>query len=45
VDLVSEGHITFTGGGRGELHFGAVEVTLERRADAIKNRANFKFEG
>jgi hypothetical protein len=28
IDLESPGHITFERGGRGELHFGAVNVTL-----------------
>ena len=45
VDLVSPGHITFTGDGRGELHFGAVDVSLDWRVDATGNRADFAFEG
>ena len=45
VDLVSPGHITFTGDGRGELHFGAVDVSLDWRVDATRNRVNFSFEG
>ena len=45
VDLVSPGHITFTRNGRGELHFGAVEVSLDCRAAATGNRVNFSFEG
>ena len=45
VDLVSPGHITFTRGGRGELHFGAVDATLDWRADATANRVDFSFEG
>jgi hypothetical protein len=34
VDLESPGHITFDRGGRGELHFGAVDVTLDWRVSA-----------
>ena len=45
VDLVSPGHITFTGDGRGDLHFGAVDVSLDWRADATGNRMDFAFEG
>jgi hypothetical protein len=45
VDLVSPGHITFNSGGRGELHFGAVDATLEWRADATGDRVDFTFEG
>jgi hypothetical protein len=45
IDLVSPGHITFTGNGRGELHFGAVDVTLDWRADATGKRVDFSFEG
>lgn len=45
VDLVSPGHITFARNGRGELHFGAVDVTLEWRADATGKRVDFSFEG
>ena len=45
VDLVSPGHITFTRDGGGELHFGAVDVSLDWRADARGNRVNFAFEG
>jgi hypothetical protein len=45
VDLVSPGHITFTRDGRGELHFGAVEVTLDWRVGAAGNRVDFAFEG
>lgn len=45
VDLVSPGHITFTRGGRGELHFGAVDATLDWRVDATGNRVDFTFEG
>ena len=45
VDLVSPGHITFTVNGRGELHFGAVDVSLDWRADAAGNRVDFSFEG
>jgi hypothetical protein len=45
VDLVSPGHITFTRNGRGELHFGAVDVSLDWRADASGNRVDFSFEG
>lgn len=45
VDLVSPGHITFSRGGRGELHFGAVDLTLDWRADAAGSRVDFSFEG
>jgi hypothetical protein len=45
VDLVSPGHITFARGGRGELHFGAVDATLDWRADDTGSRADFSFEG
>ena len=45
VDLVSPGHITFTGDGRGELHFGAVDVSLDWRAEASGSRVDFTFEG
>jgi hypothetical protein len=45
VDLVSPGHITFTLEGRGELHFGAVDVSLDWRVDATGNRVDFAFEG
>ena len=45
VDLESPGHITFTTDGRGELHFGAVDVTLDWRVDATENRVDFSFEG
>lgn len=45
VDLVSPGYITFTRSGRGELHFGAVDVSLDSRVDATGNRVGFSFEG
>lgn len=45
VDLVSPGHIVFTHNGRGELHFGAVDVTLDWQVDATGNRVEFAFEG
>jgi len=45
VDLVSPGHITFTRNGRGELHFGAVDVSLDWRVDVTGNRVDFSFEG
>src|ERR1017187_9887135 len=45
VDLVSPGHITFTVDGRGELHFGAVDVSLDWRIDAAGERVDFAFEG
>ena len=45
IDLVWPGHITFTRDGRGELHFGAVDVTLDWRADATGKRVDFSFEG
>ena len=45
VDLESPGHIVFTRNGHGELHFGALEVTLDWRLDATGNRVDFAFEG
>jgi hypothetical protein len=45
VDLVSPGHITFTRDGRGELHFGAVDASLDWRTGIAENRAVFSFEG
>ena len=45
VDLLSPGHITFTRDGRGELHFGAVDVSLDSRVGAAGNRVDFAFEG
>jgi hypothetical protein len=45
VDLVSPGHITLIRDGRGELHFGAVDVSLDWRVDATGNRVDFSFEG
>lgn len=45
VDLVSPGHITFTRDGRGELHFGAVDVSLDWRIGATSHRLDFAFEG
>ena len=45
VDLVSPGHITLTGDARGELHFGAVDVSLDWRMDATGNRVDFSFVG
>lgn len=45
VDLVSPGHITFKRGGCGELHFGAVDVSLDWQADAAGSRVDFSFEG
>jgi hypothetical protein len=45
VDLVSPGHITFARDRRGELHFGAVDVSLDWRVDATGNRVDFAFEG
>jgi hypothetical protein len=45
VDLESPGHITFSRGGRGEMHFGAVDLTLAWRLDAKGNRVDFTFGG
>lgn len=45
VDLVSQGHITFTRNRRGEFHFGAVDVSLDWRVDATGKRMDFSFEG
>ena len=45
VDLVSPGHITFTGDGRGEFHFGTVDATLDWKPGAAGHRLEFSFEG
>jgi len=45
VDLVSPGHSIFTGDGRGEFHFGAVDATLDWKPEAAGNRLEFSFEG
>src|SRR4029079_16484225 len=45
IDLESPGHITFNLGGRGELHFGAVDVTLDWLLNTKGNRVDFTFEG
>ena len=45
VDLVAPGHISFADGGRGQMCFGAVEVTLDWRPDPTGVRADFSFEG
>ena len=45
VDMVSPGQITFTRGGRGEFHFGAVDVTLDWRVNDAGSRVEFSFEG
>lgn len=45
VDLVSPGQITFTRDGRGELHFGAVDVSLDWRVGATGSQVDFAFEG
>jgi hypothetical protein len=45
VDLASPGHITITRGGRGELHFGAVDATIDWRVDVSGERVDFAFEG
>jgi hypothetical protein len=45
IDLEGPGHITFTRGGGGELHFGAVNVTLDWRLDDKEYRVDFTFEG
>ena len=45
VDLESPGHITLARNGRGEMHFGAVDLTLDWRLDATENRVDFSFEG
>ena len=45
VDLVSPGHIAFASDGRGELHFGAVDLSLDWQADATGNRVDFSFDG
>ena len=45
IDLESPGHITFARYGRGELHFGAVNATLDWRASTKGNRVEFTFKG
>jgi len=45
VDMVSPGHITFARGGRGELHFGAVDLTLDWRTRDTGNLVDFSFRG
>jgi len=45
LDLVSPAQITFNRDGRGELHFGAVDVSLGWRTEAIGSRVEFLFEG
>lgn len=45
IDLVAPGHLTPSPGGRGLLCFGAVEATLDWRADADGKRMDFSFEG
>ena len=45
IDLESPGHITFTRNGRGEMHFGAVDLTLDWRLNTKASRVEFTFEG
>ncbi len=45
IDLVSPGKITFARGGRGEMHFGAVDLSLDWRVADTKDRVDFSFEG
>ena len=45
LDLVAPARITFARGGRGEVHFGAVDLTLDWRAPAAGGRVVFTFEG
>lgn len=45
LDLVGPARITFVRGGRGEIHFGAVDLTLDWRAPAAGGRVEFTFEG
>ena len=45
VDLESPGHLTFARNGRGDLHFGAVNVALDWRLDTKGGRVEFTFEG
>jgi len=45
LDLVSPAQIIFSRDGRGELHFGAVDVSLDWRVDATGSRVDFSFEG
>ena len=44
VDMVSPGQITFTRGGRGEFHFGAVDVTLDWRVNDAGSRVEFSLK-
>ena len=43
LDLVSPARISFSRDGRGELHFGAVDVSLDWRAEATGSRVDFSF--
>lgn len=45
IDLDGPGHITFARIGRGEMHFGAVNLTLDWRLNARESRVDFTFEG
>jgi hypothetical protein len=45
IDLDGPGHITFARNGRGEMHFGAVNLTLDWRRNTKGNRLDFTFDG
>lgn len=45
ANLVSPGQVTFEPGGRGQLYFGAVDLGLDWRLDAARNRVEFTFAG
>ncbi len=45
IDLESPGHITLNGSGRGEMHFGAVDLTLNWRLNTNGSRVEFAFQG
>jgi len=43
LDLMSPAQISFSRDGLGELHFGAVDVSLDWRAEATGSRVDFSF--
>jgi hypothetical protein len=45
IDTTEPGFIAFKKGGRGQLHFGCVDVELDWRLQAGEARVQFTFEG
>ena len=45
LDMVEPAHITFEKGGRGSLHFGALDADLEWRLNPGSDRVDFSFQG